>query len=523
MRRLDRSLGDEPSQIRTQRALETRFVMPFPYLRDCVFLFAIFSLLYFFKLSAFTIAIDDEMAAVRDSADVWLLQGRWGVYVLERFIVTQQVVPFFPFFVFGCCLTMSYRILLSAFGVTRATISHYLAFVLYAGFPIWMYAIAFFSNTIAFGLGQLTVVWAFAIACPLIESARYRVRAIAPACCVLAVSISFYQSFALEFCALGAAYLVTQLLAADDGWRLFVRRMAMLVVIAFLSMLLYEIVNLLTLTVMHMQERYVANFLNLGALRYQPLTVIAKVFGNIAATYGGGASVFGAQLYSFTIVVACGLLSLSLRLDTHAKALKVFIALFAMICAPFALHGLSGGNLPARTLVAVPVVMWFLGMLALSSDRRWLARLSLVALLAASLQIVYALNLMQTANEFARKHDELLAGAVYARIAEVLPVATGAQPFLVDFYGGQNFDSVFPRSEHATQGYSFFEWDGGNIFRIAAYMRLLGYPQLRIPDLATRRANDAEFQRMPVWPAPGSVRWANGMALVRLGEAPGFR
>ena len=48
------------------------------------------------------------MAAIRDSADVWLLQGPLGVYLLERLFVSEQVVPFFPFFVFGCCLSISY-------------------------------------------------------------------------------------------------------------------------------------------------------------------------------------------------------------------------------------------------------------------------------------------------------------------------------------------------------------------------------------------------------------------------------
>lgn len=523
----ENSASDTP-QNRRPTGLEPHFIPDFLQLRDYVTLFAIFTLLYLFKLSSFSISIDDEMAAVRDVADVWLRQGRWGVYLLERFIISQQVVPFFPFFVFGCCLTISYRVLLTAFGAARVTFAHHLVFVLYVGFPTWMYAIAFFSNTIAFGLGQLTVVLAFAVARPVLEAAQPRMQLSLFASCLvasglLAVSIGLYQSFLLEFGSLGTAYLVALLLKSDEGWPIFIRRLFALLGISLVSILLYECANLTLLSLTHIQEQYVANFLNLGALRSQPLTVIGAVATNFVATYGGGAIVFGAQLHSFALVVACAFVSLALRMSNRGTALKIMLASAASICIPFVFHGLSGGNLPARTLVAVPVVMWFFAMIALSSDRQWLARLSLVAVLVASLQIVYALNLMQTANEFARKHDEILAGAVYARISEVAPPAAAAQPFLVDFYGGQKFDGVYPRSEQATQGYSFFEWDGGNIFRITAYMRLLGYSQLRIPDPPARHANDAEFQRMPVWPAPGSVRWANGMALVRLGEAPGFR
>ena len=127
---------------------------------DVFILFGIFIVFYYFKLSTFSISIDDEMAAIRDSADVWLIQGRWGVYLLERLFVTEQVVPFFPFFVFGCCLSISYPILLSCFGVKRLELAHYVAFPLYVAFPIWIFALSFFSNTIAFGIGQLLVVCA---------------------------------------------------------------------------------------------------------------------------------------------------------------------------------------------------------------------------------------------------------------------------------------------------------------------------------------------------------------------------
>ncbi len=492
-------------------------------LRDYLALLGIFILLYFFKLSSFSISIDDEMAAGRESADVWLLQGRWAIYFLERFFISQQVIPFFPFFVFGCCLAISYRRLLAAFDIDRLEIAHFLAFVLYAGFPVWMYAVSFFSNTIAFGLGQLAAVMSFVAARPVVDSMRYRARSVASAACLLALSIAFYQSFLFEFFVLGGAWIITRLLEDDTSWTTLVRRSLTLVGVALAAVVIYKMVDLTLLLLTHSQENYVGNYLNLGELWHHPWTVLTTVLADIARTYAGSAKTFGAPLYGFALVVLCASVAVVFRARNSAMVLKSLLAMFLLGCLPFTLHTLAAGNLPARTLVAVPSVMWFMALVGLASDRRWLARSALVAVLISTLQIVYVLNLMQTANIFARKHDEALASAVYARVMDVVPAEAASQPVLVDFYGAQKFDGVYHRSEQSPQGYSFFEWDGGSIYRITAYMRLLGYSNLSVADPARRHANDVEFQKMPIWPAQGAVRWANGMVMVRLGEAPGFR
>ncbi len=137
------------------------------------------------------------------------------------------------------------------------------------------------------------------------------------------------------------------------------------------------------------------------------------------------------------------------------------------------------------------------------------------------MQSLYALNLLQTANEFVRKHDEALAAAVYARIVAVDPGAKDGTA--VDVYGEQPFDSVYPRPTPATMGYSFFEWDGGNVHRITAYLRLLGYPRFAVASERQRRQNDPVFLDMPIWPAPGAVRTFNGVILIKLGPNPSLR
>jgi hypothetical protein len=499
---------------------------------DVLILLGIFTFFYYFKLSTFSISIDDELSAVRASADVWLIQGRWGIYLLERWVISEQVVPFFPFFIFGCCLALSYPILLSAFGIKRLTVVHYAAFALYAAFPIWLFAISFFSNTIGFGLGQLFAIGAVRACRPVLLDAPGVLRMtwsrtlarLLRAAAFAAAAIGMYQSFIFSVAALGLALILVASLDEGVQLRVAFRRCAMLLLTLGVAVVLYEAVELVLLALVGVgKERYVGNFLNLPALLNEPGHVLALVGSNIAGTYGGAARIFGVAAYAFAIVVGCGIAALvSWPGASAGKRLLLAVAAVAILALPFALHVAAGGDLPARTLVAVPAIVWFFAMLGMTSPHRRLAKFSFVAVVVAAVHILYIVNLLQAANEFARKHDEALAATIYTRIVEVNPNISDVAP-LVDFYGGKKFDSVYPRPHPATSGYSFFEWDGGNIYRIVTYMHVLGYKQIQIPSPTQRHLNDALFREMPVWPNPGSVRLANGMTLIKLGAEPGFR
>jgi hypothetical protein len=496
---------------------------------DVFILLGIFTVFYYFKLSTFSISIDDEMAAIRDNANVWLLQGRWGVYLLERLFVNEQVVPFFPFFVFGCCLSISYPVLLSAFGVKRLQLVHYAAFPLYVAFPIWIFALSFFSNTIAFGVGQLLAVCALHCLRPLLMGAPWAVlrhpslRSIGRMLCaaaLAAVATGMYQSLLLSVAVLGLAMIL--IMALDEGvdWRPAFARCTILLLTLIAALILYALVELVFLRALNLgSERYMGTLVNLPVLLHDPLHVLALAGLNLARVYGGGSQVFGVTAWAFPLIVCCGIAALAGWPGVAARRRALLLlAAAAILTAPFILHVTAGGDFPPRTLVSVPAVMWFFAMLGMTSPRRWLAKLSLAAVAVAALQILYVVNLLQTANEFARKHDEALAAAIYTRIVSIDP-----HPSTVDFYGAQPFDSVYPRPLAATEGYSFFEWGGGNIYRIVAYLRLLGYPQLQIPTPEQRQRNDDAFKDMPTWPSPDAVHAANGMILVKLGPEPGSR
>lgn len=502
---------------------------------DVLILLVIFTLFYYFKLSTFSISIDDELAAIRHSADVWVIQGRWGVYLIGTFFVSQQVVPFFPLFIFGCCLSASYPILLSAFGVERLKAVHYVAFPLYSAFPTWIFALSFFSNTIAFGLGQLLASCALYFLRPFLISVPRKISnrsgwqqtclEVFRVAILVATAISMYQTFVFSIVVLGLAMIMISSLEEGIEWRVALRRGAALISIIVIAIVLYEVIEILFLHVLTLdKDRYTGTLLNLPVLLNHPLHVLTLVGLSIAGVYGGGTQVFGVAAFAFPLVLGCGIAALaSWPGVANSKRILLLVAAAAMLTLPFILHVTAGGEFPPRTLVPVPMVVWFFGVLGMTSPRRWLAKLSCVGVLLAAVQILYITNLLQTANEFARKHDEALAAAIYSRVVSIDPRNDLGRPLTVDFYGAKRFDSVYPRPLQSTEGYSFFEWDGGNIYRIVAYLHLLGYPQLLIPTPDQRHHNDGVFRDMPAWPEAGSVRFANSMILVKLGPLPGIR
>ena len=502
-------------------------VVPKAWLRiDLIAFLLIFFIFYHFKLSAFSLSIDDELGATRMSAAVWLVQGRWGIYLVEQ-VFRQQVVPFFPFFIFGCCMSASYALLLSAFGVTRSRFVHYLAFAIYAAFPVWVFALSFFSNAIGFGLGQLCAVFALYLARSLLLSptpSENRLSVVLRSAALGAAAIGMYQSFIFTIATLGLCMIATAALKDDMAWRPAFRRVAALAAIGMVSIAIYEAVEWFFLWLTGLgHQHYIGAIVNLPALLAEPLHVSALVLQEMLRIYGGSSMVYGAPVYALGATLACGILALlSWPGIAPLRRVRLAIIIAVVLGLPFTLHVTAAGWIPARTLVAVPMVAWFFALLAMTSPHAWLARTTTVVVAVSLLQMLYVANLLQAGNEFARKHDEALAAAISTRIAEVNRGNT-ARPLLIDFYGGRPFDSVYPRPPSATEGFSFFEWDGGNADRMLAYLRLLGHADLQLPSPQQRHDNDSVFAQMPIWPDSGSVRMANGMTLVKLGALAGYR
>jgi Glucosyl transferase GtrII len=483
-------------------------------------LFGIFVVFYFFKLSFFSLSIDDELGALQVQSRVWVLTGRWAGYFFDKYLMPQSTVPYLPVFLFGFFATLSYPVLLRALGVRRLGGVHLLTYPLYVAFPIWSFLAAFAANIASAGVGLLCVTLAaaqFRRGCDGTAMHTWS-RSVALGALYVAVAMGFYQSFFFMFLASVTAIVLTMWLAAPRDVKFLLKCAAVLTALTVCAVVIYAVVDNALRAWLGLQDRtYLANFLDWRTLVESPLNITLRVATSMVHVYGGFSDVYGlrAVTYPLLIVVAIAAM-LTMRAMQLARRIVALLMMAVMLGIPFLQHFLAGGDMPLRTLIAVPCVFWFFTLIALTSLPPRIAMLFFFVVLAALFQTLYSSTLLEAANRFARVHDQELSGAVYDRIAASNPEFNPSETYYVDFFGAKSFDTVYPRPPSSTAGFSFFEWGGGDDARITDYMRLIGFSNLRPATVEQHRHDRPIFESMPVWPAPGSVRTFEGVTLIKL-------
>src|SRR5262249_3281208 len=102
---------------------------------------------------SYSLSIDDEFAAFRTDNGIWVAQGRWATYLVNQYIIPQQVVPFFPHALFCLCASLACVFCLRAHDLAL-DLKSILLFPMFAAFPTWYFVAEFYSNlpSVAFGL-----------------------------------------------------------------------------------------------------------------------------------------------------------------------------------------------------------------------------------------------------------------------------------------------------------------------------------------------------------------------------------
>lgn len=522
--RIERLIQRASAGFHVHRADATKFV----------FLLFVALVCYFYELAAFSLSIDDEFAAWRDSPEVWIAQGRWTVFLLERWVLPQPVLPFFPTFLFCLLISLSYVLLLNAHRIVSWW-SAILLFPLFCTFPIWLFIAEFYSNLPSAGFGILLLSLAALI---------YRIAAIDPpapnrgrewkssACLFIAqvifvaTAVGTYQSFLLAFASIGLGIIVLNpRLHEKRGIRTLYLQMVYLLAVLLCSGVTYVALSETMKGMAGVETHYVDGFVKPEVFFAEPVAVALRTLAFAGQVYGGSASIYGVGLASVGLVVGLGLLALLLRKgDIIVTAAMVLFAVAALL-APFALYALAGAgymSLPLRAFVGVPYAVWLTACLAIGSRLAVARLLGLAAIALATFQVLYTSNLYQASRSLVREQDRMLAAAIYDRLAEIIPEFDPRSPYRVDFFGAKSPSTIYPKVVTTVIGSSFFDWDGGNPYRIVSYMRLIGFENLVTLEKTDRLGYLEAYARMPIWPAKGSMRIVDDVVLVKLGDAPGL-
>jgi hypothetical protein len=479
-------------------ATEPERGLPLYSLPSLFLLLAIFFVFYAVELTSFPFSIDEEVAALRPDRLIWVEQGRWTIYLFETFIMPQPVMPFLPALLFGFFLASGYLVLLKGFGLSTIAERHLAAFALFCGFPIWYFLLEFQANTPAEGLGVLSACAATSFVARAIDSLRkagswpLSTFLWASAAGGLgAVAIGAYQSNAILLTVLDIALVVwTAKTDPGEDIRAIFRNLAIVLLALLIAAAAYSVINVAFQDSLGATPGYVNDMIDPGQLYRRPGHVIRTTLKQMRDVYLGSSATYGVTAFSFGLIVVTGLVALHDR-PPRDRRISAILGLLAtlMLVMPFALNliSASGGVMPYRSLVAVPMVMWFFAFLGFSAKPRWLVRTTAVVLGVSVFHMLYIGNLFQASNSLVRQHDLVTAAAIYNKIASVNSNFDRSRPYKIDFVGNWYFPSIYPKPMSSTVGASFFEWDGGNQARMYYYMRVLGYDNLELASKEQRK------------------------------------
>ena len=304
--------------------------------------------------------------------------------------------------------------------------------------------------------------------------------------------------------------------------RLLLRDCVAAIAILGVSLVLYAVILKLFLVLSRTSIIYIQLFLHPADLFDQPAQVAVRVLGQMNDIYFGRQSVYGYKspiIIVFIVLAAGGVIYHAYRTAGPKGGFFGGLTILALLTVPFAMNLMSGGIMPVRSLVAVPVALTSLGLLGFKYGPQWLARIGMIVLTLSCFYILKSLSGFNAAQELVQLHDRLMALALSERIASVAGPTEPGKPLTLDVFGFKSFQTPFPRIANSTVGASFFEWDRGNPDRIVTYMKLIGLPTFKVVAPERRIKFLDEFVMMPAWPAGGSVRAAADGTI--LGEARG--
>ncbi len=482
-----------------------------------------------YLISNFSISIDDEMAAFRVQPDIWLEEGRWTTYLLERFVFPQPVIPYAHNLMFALSIALAYMFLVRAHNLPRDW-RMFLAFPVFGAFPTWWFITAFYANLPSVSLGVMLVTLAGFI----FARTRSAGRGIpwgwlGLQVALLTVAVGGYQSFLLMYLAVGVGLVLLEYVFEDalsNQMRSVWLSLAQLGAVSVLGFATYWAINSITQNLIVMRtSTYIDSFWNLKTLLEEPLLVLMVSFiAEIRAYYSGAVSKYGISLFSVGLVVFFTWLAiLASSWDKGWRRILVSLMLWSgLLVLPFMLNLLSAKELPTRSFLAIPYILWLMAAMLLQRKNVVVKAINAVLVSVLIFQIVIAQGMYAATEYVTQQHDRMLAADLYVRMSAIDEGFDRNEKIHVDFYGTKPADIIYPNPLSGTMGVSIFEfaWQREDIWRMVNFMKLLGYANLQPVEYEQRLQLTPIFETMPAWPAPGCVQKVNDVYLIKLSDNP---
>jgi len=505
-------------------SLTVRYSELLRYARDSrlrLFAIGITILSYSVALGSFSLSMDGELWAYEPEPWQWLIRGgRWSGALFIYVFPPLYYLPLLPRAIFCGGLVISALLLAGCYARSRAEAFAFVAF--FVSCPTWPHIAEFNAYVWVFAVGLCLAAGSIA----LLHLGGYRSAIIAAVATTVATGI--YQSLLLlVICGslLSASVRLFDAYRSDPpSLKGILDHLAPLATSWSVAMLLYVGATGLILSLRHQSLWYVDSYIRLTEFTSAATSSVAigrtirRLIGLFTGTdptflrwRWGIVSLLPACLGAFAAII--GTLQTSVE-RLRIKLLAAILVLGAALSAAAPVI-VSAGIVPIRSLVALPV-LYALGA-ASTVKHKWFGKAPQCVLFSCSVFInVWISATLFNADTIARDRDRIMAGQLAERIA-ALPGVQRDQPRQLILVGQWTHNIGGPAVRVEAFGGSFFEFDGGNPWRVERYLRLLGIEGLRGALITHARDDMAEIESLPSWPAIGSVAVVRDKLVIKLG------
>lgn len=469
---------------------------------------------YGFELFSLNITIDEEIfATYSEPIFAWLIQGRWGMYVLNRFLFPYTVLPFVPLFV-ALVFHMAAMLLLLEVWEVKSTPAQLVVGAIGLTFPTLAYMYTF--STLNFGIG----IGFFSAALSLYFYARapgiYKYLAVLP----IAFSVAIYQGFIPVLVSIFLAYLLAKWIRTGQVELKSILPIALIHLLGFALYFLLQ--RLVTIIGDVRASTYIAGLFSSRFLLENFGVVAGRIGSLLAGVYFGDKSIHSIEIPALgllMVIAAIGLLVNLLR-SRLLPLNKILIALlaFVLLIVPFVGGFFMYGIMSMRFLIALPVTVAGFLMLGIGDNPRIIRFLMVLLAGFCIFKFTVAANHLFAASQLALEADRATASRLILRFEDALSESESMEKLKymeVVGYLDRPPTELIPKAE--TFGASFFQIDQGSSMRLGYFLQTLGFPELEPLPLERRVQMIETANAMPVWPEKGSVAIVGDTLLIKFG------
>jgi len=473
-----------------------------------------------YELFNFSLTIDEELySGMIQSSDAlgWVRQGRWGMYMLVFLFPVNSIIPFVPMLVTLLFSSLSFVVvsrLLSPVFTSR----NYIAAPLFLACPTLYYAYQF--NTLNYGLGITFFTGALSVY--FFTNNTGTIRWVFGVM-LMAFTIGVYQAFLPWVITLFSLYLLGEIINNEKVRLKSVGQFIAFMVISIISYLIIS--KLFQFALESPPDSYISGFSRWQLSIEYFMQVVRSIWHGMLIYYGGRTAVYYESIYFLSALFLISLSSILFLLFKSkqcfsVKVLGSFLLLFILFM-PFSMNIVSGGALPVRAMLAIPLVLSGVIFLSLQISYKPIKLIIIILTISCSFQFFSINSRFAFSDQMNWLADRELSLRILEKMDELqvrLPLKQKSETWPVVLVGKHLWPVSAFMVNKETIGMSFYAWDGGNISRFITFIRTLGAHDYREARLNEQKKVMEKAAKMPIWPDAGSVAIVDNIIVVKLGN-----